>query len=120
MSATAIAGRRRRTSRKSAGPQRKSGRSQPRLAPEARRDLWHRRRPLWAGTLSVLGFLAIWQLIGRLHLVDTFFLATPTEIWRTLADLFSSGEIWNDLWVSGQELFFTASDSPWSSEFFSG
>lgn len=65
---------------------------------------WERRRSVLIGTAGWVVFLGLWELAVRFKWIDTPFLAAPSEIGSTLFSLFSSGEIWNDLAVSGQEL----------------
>ena len=56
------------------------------------------------GTISVALFLAVWELIGNtLQLINPMFMSAPSLIWKAAVQLFVSGEIWNDLSVSGIE-----------------
>src|SRR3970282_2760828 len=56
------------------------------------------------GTTSVLIFLTAWELIGNtLQLINPMFMSAPSLIWKAAVQLFSSGEIYNDLYVSGVE-----------------
>src|SRR5436190_11101801 len=56
------------------------------------------------GILSVGVFLLIWELIGNtLQLINPMFMSAPSLIWKAAVQLFGSGEIWNDLYVSGIE-----------------
>lgn len=57
------------------------------------------------GTISVALFLLIWELVGNtLQLINPMFMSAPSLVWKAAAQLFGSGEIWNDLRVSGTEL----------------
>ena len=38
-------------------------------------------------------FLAVWELAAQLHWIDSFLMSCPSRIWNTLADLYSSGEL---------------------------
>src|SRR5438270_2900068 len=59
------------------------------------------------GTISVALFLAAWELVGNVfQLINPMFMSAPSLIWKAAVQLFASGEIWNDLWVSGIELFW--------------
>lgn len=59
------------------------------------------------GTIAVITFLIIWELIGStLQLVNPMFMSAPSLIWKAAVQLFASGEIWNDLKVSGREFVF--------------
>jgi ABC-type nitrate/sulfonate/bicarbonate transport system permease component len=56
------------------------------------------------GTLAVGLFLLIWELVGNtLQLINPMFMSAPSLIWKAGVQLFVSGEIWNDLAVSGIE-----------------
>jgi NitT/TauT family transport system permease protein len=56
------------------------------------------------GTASVLIFLTAWELVGNtLQLINPMFMSAPSLIWKAAVQLFGSGEIWNDLRVSGIE-----------------
>lgn len=57
------------------------------------------------GTISVSLFLIAWELVGNtFQLINPMFMSAPSLIWKAAAQLFGSGEIWNDLRVSGIEL----------------
>jgi ABC-type nitrate/sulfonate/bicarbonate transport system permease component len=59
------------------------------------------------GTAGVVVFLVIWELIGNtFQLINPMFMSAPSLIWKAAAQLFGSGEIWNDLRVSGIEFFW--------------
>lgn len=59
------------------------------------------------GTAGVLVFLTIWELVGNVfQLINPMFMSAPSLIWKAAAQLFGSGEIWNDLRVSGIEFFW--------------
>jgi NitT/TauT family transport system permease protein len=56
------------------------------------------------GTASVVIFLTIWELIGNtLQLINPMFMSAPSLVFKAAVQLFASGEIWNDLRVSGIE-----------------
>jgi len=56
------------------------------------------------GTLSVAIFLIAWELVGGVfQFVNPMFMSAPSFIWKAAVQLFGSGEIWNDLYVSGVE-----------------
>jgi NitT/TauT family transport system permease protein len=56
------------------------------------------------GTLSVSLFLLVWELVGNVfQLINPMFMSAPSVIWKAAVQLFGSGEIWNDLSVSGIE-----------------
>jgi ABC-type nitrate/sulfonate/bicarbonate transport system permease component len=59
------------------------------------------------GTAGVVTFLLVWELVGNvLELINPMFMSAPTLIFKAAIDMFSSGEIYNDLYVSGLELFW--------------
>jgi NitT/TauT family transport system permease protein len=56
------------------------------------------------GTAAVIVFLTAWELVGNvLGLINPMFMSAPSLIWKAAVQLFGSGEIWNDLYVSGVE-----------------
>ena len=65
-----------------------------------------RCEPALIGVGSVLLFLVIWQAVASARLVRPLFLPGPLDIVGAFAVLFRQGEIWNDIWVSGQELLY--------------
>ena len=59
------------------------------------------------GSAAVLIFLIIWELVGNvLQLINPMFMSAPSLIWKAAVQLFASGEIYNDLYISGVELFW--------------
>ncbi|HZA55233.1 MAG TPA: ABC transporter permease [Candidatus Udaeobacter sp.] len=59
------------------------------------------------GTASVAVFLAIWELVGNVwQLINPMFMSAPSLIAKSGWQMFASGEIWNDLYVSGIEFFW--------------
>ncbi len=59
------------------------------------------------GLTSVTIFLGAWELIGGVwELINPLFMSAPSRILKTGVELFISGEIWNDLRVSGLEFFW--------------
>ena len=56
------------------------------------------------GTFSVALFLLAWELVGNVfQIINPMFMSAPSLIWKAAVQLFGSGEIWNDLSVSGIE-----------------
>lgn len=56
------------------------------------------------GTSAVIIFLTAWELVGNtLQLINPMFMSAPSLVWKAAVQLFASGEIWNDLRVSGLE-----------------
>jgi ABC-type nitrate/sulfonate/bicarbonate transport system permease component len=67
------------------------------------------------GIISVTVFLLLWEFMGGpvsvynpidILRVNPMFMSAPSLVWNAAVQLFSSGEIWNDLRVSGIELFW--------------
>jgi ABC-type nitrate/sulfonate/bicarbonate transport system permease component len=59
------------------------------------------------GSVAVLVFLSVWELLGGvLQVVNPMFMSAPSLIAKAAVQLFESGEIWNDLRVSGLEFFW--------------
>jgi ABC-type nitrate/sulfonate/bicarbonate transport system permease component len=59
------------------------------------------------GTASVILFLTIWELVGNtFQLINPMFMSAPSLIGKAAYQLFASGEIWNDLYISGIEFFW--------------
>src|SRR4026209_2255485 len=59
------------------------------------------------GTASVVTFLVAWELVGNvLQLINPMFMSAPSLIFKAAIQLFTSGEIYNDLYISGIELFW--------------
>jgi NitT/TauT family transport system permease protein len=56
------------------------------------------------GTIAVFIFLTIWELCGNtFQLINPMFMSAPSLIVKAGWQMFASGEIWNDLYVSGIE-----------------
>ncbi len=56
------------------------------------------------GTAAVIIFLTIWELTGNtLQLINPMFMSAPSLVFKAGYQMFSSGEIWNDLYISGIE-----------------
>src|SRR6266404_7268836 len=57
------------------------------------------------GAAGVTIFLIVWELVGNvLQLINPMFMSAPSLIGKAAFDLFTSGEIYNDLYISGVEL----------------
>jgi NitT/TauT family transport system permease protein len=56
------------------------------------------------GGAAVLVFVAVWQFVAFRRLMPELFLPGPTDIAAAFSSYVAKGQIWNDLWVSGQEL----------------
>jgi ABC-type nitrate/sulfonate/bicarbonate transport system permease component len=59
------------------------------------------------GSAGVITFLVVWELVGNtFQLINPMFMSAPSLVWNAAIQLFSSGEIYNDLYISGIELFW--------------
>ena len=61
------------------------------------------RRRYLAATLSVLGGLALWELISRYLVANSLFLAAPSQIALAIYDLARTGQLWHHIGVSSIE-----------------
>ena len=57
----------------------------------------------FAGLLSVLGGLLIWELVSRYLVANTLFLAAPSQIFAAIVALAKSGELWRHMSISAVE-----------------
>lgn len=59
------------------------------------------------GTLSVVLFLTAWELVGNVFaLINPMFMSAPSLIFNAAVQMFTSGEIYHDMYISGIELFW--------------
>ena len=59
------------------------------------------------GTTSVFLFLLIWELVGNVYqIINPMFMSAPALIWKAAVQMFASGEIYHDMYISGVELFW--------------
>jgi NitT/TauT family transport system permease protein len=59
------------------------------------------------GTTAVILFLTVWELCGNVfQVINPMFMSAPSLVFKAAVQLFTSGEIWNDLYVSGIEFFW--------------
>lgn len=65
-----------------------------------------RYESLIIGGSAVIAFLMVWQLVTLQRLVPELFLPGPTDIASAFAAYVARGQIWPDVWVSGQELVY--------------
>ena len=58
------------------------------------------------GTSAVVAFLVVWEMVGNtFQIINPMFMSAPSLVGKAAYQLFASGEIWNDLRVSGIEFF---------------
>jgi NitT/TauT family transport system permease protein len=74
-----------------------------RAADEGRGFLPGGSRLYFAGTLSVVGGLLLWELVSRVLVANALFLAAPTQILAAIVALANSGELWRHIGISGIE-----------------
>jgi ABC-type nitrate/sulfonate/bicarbonate transport system permease component len=65
-----------------------------------------RQEPLLFGAGAVILVMAIWQGVASVRLVPALFLPGPLDIVDAFVVLFRQGDIWKDIWVSGQEIVY--------------
>jgi NitT/TauT family transport system permease protein len=63
------------------------------------------RGKLLALASVVVGFV-LWELLGRLLVRNSLFLATPLQAFAALADMWASGELQRHSWVSAEEFIY--------------
>src|SRR3954470_19762240 len=63
----------------------------------------NQEKKILGGTAIAL-FLIVWELAGNVYQwVNPMFMSSPSLIYKAAVNLFASGEIYNDLYVSGIE-----------------
>jgi NitT/TauT family transport system permease protein len=61
------------------------------------------RQNYMAGTLSVVGGLALWEFISRVLIANALFLAAPSQIIAAIVQLARTGELWRHVAISAEE-----------------
>lgn len=54
---------------------------------------------------TVLAFLIFWEVAVNAGLISELFVSSPSRIVKAALEVIREGTIWNDMWISGQELF---------------
>jgi NitT/TauT family transport system permease protein len=67
---------------------------------------WTRYEGLLIGAGSVIGFIVIWQIVAFRRIMPELFLPGPIDITNALGVYIGKGQVWPDVWVSGQELVY--------------
>jgi NitT/TauT family transport system permease protein len=75
--------------------------AEPSRSSLARLYLDHERFAIGGGTL--IGFLLLWEALGRSGLVDPLFISSPARVAQAGWGLLQDRDFWNDLSVSGSE-----------------
>lgn len=77
------------------------------LSPERQRYLDKKRKKRLLVLTCQWGLLllltALWELLARLGVIDSFILSQPSRIWRTWATMLGEGELLLHLWVTVYE-----------------
>ena len=50
--------------------------------------------------MLLVSFFALWELSARLGWIDAFIVSSPSRVWKTLVNLWSTGELWIHLGTS--------------------
>src|SRR3712207_5271443 len=58
------------------------------------------------GAASVIVFVLVWQIVAYLRVFPELFLPGPADITNAGVLYVRSGQIWKDVWISGQELVY--------------
>jgi NitT/TauT family transport system permease protein len=61
---------------------------------------------LLVGTGAVLTFVIVWQIVAFRRVMPELFLPGPIDIGNALGAYIAKGQIWPDMWISGQELLY--------------
>ncbi len=77
--------------------------SAPAPAPAAKAARQAVSRDRLIGAISVLIFLTFWEITYRLNWVDPLFVSSPIRIVLAAINMFKTGTIWKDIYVSGLE-----------------
>lgn len=66
-----------------------------------------RHEKIILGSTAVVAFLLLWELAGSVWtVVNPIFLSSPSRVWHAAVDLYQSGRLLNNLYVSGIEFFW--------------
>jgi ABC-type nitrate/sulfonate/bicarbonate transport system permease component len=65
-----------------------------------------RYESLLIGSAAVLVFVGLWQMLAVRRVVPELFLPGPIDIANAFAAYVAKGQIWPDMWISGQELWW--------------
>ena len=70
-----------------------------------RRTYWQRNENWLLGTLSMLAFLALWEIVVRVGLVNPLFTSSPSRIVAAAIEMFADDSFYGHLEVSAKEFF---------------
>ncbi|OZI37149.1 ABC transporter permease [Bordetella genomosp. 10] len=54
------------------------------------------------GLVGIAGFLVLWELLPRLHVVSEAYLSPPSQVLQAIEQLFSQGQLFKHIWASLQ------------------
>jgi NitT/TauT family transport system permease protein len=66
----------------------------------ARRLLPPRVRILATQILAILVVLGVWEFVVKVGITTEFWLSSPTLVFKSLVDTFSTHQIWGDIWIT--------------------
>jgi len=58
------------------------------------------------GVISVVVFLGAWQWASDAKVINPLFCSSPSLIWDELGTLISTGQLWPNVWISGEEFLW--------------
>jgi ABC-type nitrate/sulfonate/bicarbonate transport system permease component len=58
------------------------------------------------GAAAVIAFVTVWQIVAFRRIVPELFLPGPADIANAFGAYVAKGQIWPDMWISGQELMY--------------
>jgi NitT/TauT family transport system permease protein len=79
--------------------------SKPEPAARPRRSYWQRNENWLLGTLSMLAFLALWEIVVRAGAVNPLFTSSPSRIVVAAIEMFADEGFYGHLEVSAEEFF---------------
>src|SRR5258708_28774317 len=71
--------------------------------PQAESPAPARSRRHFAGLISILAGLALWEFLSRLVVANALFLAAPSQIFAAIYNLAVSGQLWPHISISAVE-----------------
>lgn len=66
-------------------------------------SVWRVHGRQFAGVLSILAGLALWEFLSRVVVANALFLAAPSQIFAAIYSLAASGELWPHVAISAAE-----------------
>jgi ABC-type nitrate/sulfonate/bicarbonate transport system permease component len=76
---------------------------QPATAGRRMRRFLRQHYTLTLGFAAVIVFLGAWQWASDTNVINPLFCSSPSLIWDELGTLISTGQLWPNVWISGQE-----------------